>query len=68
VGIYPTDVEQEEVVWGFDGITNGIFHPLWIDTWNLSSSVEGDYMIYIGYLHVIGHTDMLTDTAVTVDV
>jgi hypothetical protein len=32
---------------------------------NVQSSVEGDY---IWYLRVIGLTDMLTDTAVTVDV
>jgi hypothetical protein len=32
--------------------------------WNLSSSVEGDY---IWRLRVTGHADILTDTAVTVD-
>jgi hypothetical protein len=36
-----------------------------IHEWNLYFSAEGDY---IGYLRVIGHTDMLTDTTVTVDV
>jgi hypothetical protein len=51
--IYPTEVEQEEAV----------HKTRQIHKWNVSPSVEVDY---IWCLHVIGHTDMLTDTAVTV--